>query len=111
MTFNFDRLKCKDFYASEQVNNGFYLRKDHLGLNVKFNVFCYTRANQSNSNGKQNNPGLLGSAVRLNLTGSYFMTELGFGYDEEKYQIIPILEKLKASFDQVDVLFNFSNIR
>lgn len=104
IAFSFDRLRCKDFVASSDTKNGFYLVQDHAGLAIKFSVFCQTKARQLN-NGKRTKQRLLGSSINLNVTGSYFMTELGFNYDQEYNQIIPIIEKLESSFDQVDVVF------
>jgi hypothetical protein len=109
ISLTFDRLRCKDFVASLDNNNGFYLTQDHLGLSLKFSVFCYTNAKQSN-NGRSLDGGFLGSSINLNVTGSYLAGEMGFAYDHEYYQIIPIIQKLDASFDQVDVFqicFNY----
>ena len=100
--FTFDLLRCKDFVVSRDKNIGFYLLQDHLGVSIKFSVFCSTKVTQS-KNGSALVGGLLGSFISLNVTGSYFMGEMGFGHDKKHHQIIPIMQKLDAAFDKVDV--------
>jgi hypothetical protein len=110
ISFTFDRLRCKNFEVDSENKNGFYLTQDHLGVSLKFSVFCFTNAKQS-KNGRRLDGGLLGSSINLNITGSYLTGELGFAYDLQYYQIIPILQKLNASFDLIDVSPIFVNHR
>jgi hypothetical protein len=107
--FSFDLLQCKDFVVSNETK-GFYLIQDHLGLSIKFSVVCSTKVTQS-KNGSAQAGGFLGSSISLNVTGSYFMGEMGFGHDKKHHQIIPIMQKLDAAFDHVDVLKVFVNHR
>ncbi len=103
VSFNFDRVKCRDFQVSNDTINGLYLSSGHIGLSLKFNVFCFTNAKQTDHG--QIKVGLLGSAINLNLNGSFIKTELGFKYDQSNRQIIPVIETLNVSFEKVDVRF------